>query len=463
MRIQTKRGSRSKLIGTIQDFSGGMNTVDADIKLRLNEHRVLKNVDISERGELKRRAGFVEEGTLDWNTFFNNEFDKVEKLKKVLDKQGLINIEKTNEGLFYLQTNDWVIDDKNYLNVYKINTKENNIAQASEIYQNKEQIYDFLGQLRKDNLDLKSLFPANCPDGVIDLYDLKMRGMNLFLSSFGYSYDDQLEIFKNNEDVFLLNNINISGIIGVRSLIFKKQSKNEFLVFGFLSNLFSANIAFQQKVIGLLGENDVELPPNVILPTSENLSQRWRNLIDIPDVPFKVYIDISSKEIEAALPKSVINIAKTADINLLVVDGVKNYLKGSAPILSVQINGDDGVYEGKRSIRSLILKNINIYGNKIKYVVTQKFAEGLIENPNWATIEGTTLSENTYEQDISALFYNRLRIDLYKDDIKSTVYYSRWTRNKNHILDPITIPINSSTNQNVRLEFVFEIKRREQN
>lgn len=41
------------------DFTGGLNTVDTDEKLKDNEFPTLLNVDIGDRGSLRRRTGFI--------------------------------------------------------------------------------------------------------------------------------------------------------------------------------------------------------------------------------------------------------------------------------------------------------------------------------------------------------------------------------------------------------------------
>ena len=43
-----------------QDFSGGLNSVTNNEKLQDNEFTILKNVDLGERGSIRKRQGFKE-------------------------------------------------------------------------------------------------------------------------------------------------------------------------------------------------------------------------------------------------------------------------------------------------------------------------------------------------------------------------------------------------------------------
>ena len=56
---QIYRGnSEQKLYYLLNNFVGGMNTVDVDEVVSPNEFRELKNVDLSKQGMLQNRKGF---------------------------------------------------------------------------------------------------------------------------------------------------------------------------------------------------------------------------------------------------------------------------------------------------------------------------------------------------------------------------------------------------------------------
>src|SRR5690554_4920883 len=71
---QVYRGNpEEKLYTLINDFSGGMNTVDVDDVVKDNEFRELINVELSTKGLLQNRKGFGE--LVNFNNLIKNKLE----------------------------------------------------------------------------------------------------------------------------------------------------------------------------------------------------------------------------------------------------------------------------------------------------------------------------------------------------------------------------------------------------
>ncbi len=283
MALRSLKGSRRKILEELNDFSGGMNTVDTDTKIKTNELRVLKNVDIDSRGQIKKRRGFVK---VEGHTLPTG-------LKETLDQGGLESFERLNENTYYFQTTNKVVEqdevNNDWNNISTFRQLGTELVRTNTIVQRKEPILTY-----RQNNDLRS--ENNNDAALIDNYDLENKGFNLWLNYY-YDYDTLLDFFKHNERK-ILKNLDLIGYDGVTDILIKKTGTKQYLI-KLLTSSASDKVILEYKF------ELAKVLPELSYQELDRGENSFFELNSIPNIPFKLRGTVLNGLLQESLSKTI--------------------------------------------------------------------------------------------------------------------------------------------------------------
>lgn len=471
MRIRNKRGSRTKLVGAITDFSGGMNTVDHNVKLKPNEFREIKNADITERGEIRRRGGFREIAKIDWKTFFTpSDTERTQRLNDALEQQGIQKVVTNAPDVFDLQINDWELFDEpqsRVINNYQVQIKTGAVSQTNEIKSiNDEVIYNFLGQerLASETDDLKRYFPEACEKAQQELYNIKTKGLNLFNSAFGWSYGEQIEQLKGaNSENKIVKNINILGLEDFQDLWVKKINDNNFLVLTNInySNVESLNYFTRTSGLGKTDDPDENGTPFFPLAVS-NIKQKWRELSNIPNIPFEIKVSLSYVPLKISEEKKVtLNVPSNLPLETLDPLGTSSVYQGFLSEIAVADAGGI-IYDTTEAIKYLTISDLIINFEHYEYYQGWFYRPKNTEEWRSRQQKPQTVSptNDTFYQ-YQLLVYKKIWPEHEQEpNDKTLAYQSPYSTENSLAIENLNLNIDSKVGQKVKIFFYIKVKER---